>query len=105
MKRPLVDRAVAEKTQHDLPAAPHECRQGGAAGNAEPAADNAVGTEHANRKVRDVHAAAFPSTVAVDTAKQLGHHPAYVGALGDGVAMTAVRARNLIGWLERRAGA
>src|SRR4029077_5027916 len=64
----------------------------GPAGEGRPAADDAVGAEHALGQVGDVHRAALAVAAAGLAAVDLGHHLADVHALGDAVAVAAMGA-------------
>src|SRR5262249_29595230 len=48
----------------------------------------------------DVHRAALALAVAVDAAEELRHHALDVGALGDAVAVSAMRAGHAVGGRE-----
>ena len=54
-------------------------------------ADDAVGAEHALRQVGDVHRAALAAAEPVLLAEDLVHHAVDVAALGDAVAVAAMR--------------
>ena len=62
----------------------------------EAAADDAVGAEHAEFHVADVHAAALAFAVAGRAAEQLGEHAIELAAFRDEVAVPAVRAGDLV---------
>ena len=74
----------------------------GADGDPEPAADDAVRAEVADRPAGDVHRAAAPAAVAGLPAEQLGHHEPRLVALGDRVAVAAMRAHDVVVGLEGR---
>ena len=48
--------------------------EGSASGDRHAGSHNAVGSEHADTEISDVHGAALAVAVAVTAAKQLGHH-------------------------------
>src|SRR5215510_16422460 len=68
----------------------------GASGNRHASAHDAVGSEHANAEIGNVHGAALAVAVTVTAAKQFGHHEFQVGAFGDGMPMPTVRADDLV---------
>ncbi len=69
------------------------------------AAHDAGRAEHAHVHRGDVHGTALALVVAVCAAHQLGHHAARVAALGDGVAVTAMGAGDVVAGSQRGAGA
>ena len=79
--------------------------EGGADRERHAARHDAVGAEVAERQAGDVHRAAAAAAVAGRPAEQLGHHQPRLVALGDGVAMAAVRAHDVVGGPERGDGA
>ena len=97
MELALGDRAVAEEADRDVALAFDLRGERGARRDRQSAADDAVRAEHAHREVGDVHRAALAFAVAVDAPEQLGHHALHVRALGDAVAVAAVRAGHPIG--------
>ena len=54
------------------------------------AADDAVGAEHADGEIGDVHRAALATTIAAVATVEFEEHALRVGALGDHVAVAAV---------------
>jgi hypothetical protein len=70
--------------------------EGGTSGDRHAGTHNAVGSEHADTEIGDVHGTALAVTVAVTAAKQLGHHAFQVGPFGDSVAMPTMRADDLV---------
>ena len=56
-----------------------------------PAAYNAVGTQHSDGKIRNVHGAASAVAKAGLLTVNLRHHPVNIRALGNAVSMPAVR--------------
>src|SRR5262249_33738301 len=69
------------------------------------ARDDAVGAEHADAEIGDVHRTALAFAVAGLPTVELGHHPVEIGALGDAVAMAAMRRDDPVALAERGAGA
>ena len=69
------------------------------------AADDAVGPHHALGEVGDVHRAALAAAQAFLLAEDLGHHRLLVAALGDAVAVPAMRAGDVVAVLEVHAEA
>ena len=61
-----------------------------AGGNRQTRRHHAIGPEHADRKVSDVHRAAFAAIEAIGLAIQLAHHAGQVSAFGQGVAVPPV---------------
>ncbi|MDT4848788.1 hypothetical protein FQZ97_828890 [compost metagenome] len=96
-ERAAVDRAVAEEADRDVVAALQEfLRMRRADRDRQARRDHAVGAQHAHREVRDVHRAALAAVEARGLAEQLAHHPREVGALGQRVAMAAVRGGEVV---------
>ena len=62
----------------------------GADGDRHAGADDAVGAEHAEGEVVDVHRSALAAAVTGGLAHQLGHHPREVAALGDEMSVATV---------------
>ena len=93
VEQALAERAVAEEADRDLAGAALLGRERGAGRDPGRAADDRVRAEVAVGVVGDVHRAALAAAVAGLLAEQLGEHPADVGALGQAVAVAAVRAR------------
>ena len=62
----------------------------GAARDRNAAGDHAVGAEHADGEIGDVHRAALAAAIAGGAAVELRHHARGIGALGDRVAVAAV---------------
>src|SRR6516164_4676457 len=96
----LVAAAVAEERDADPAGALELGRQRGPADQRRPAADDAVGAEHALGQVGDVHRAALAVAAAGLAAVDLGHHLPDVYAFGDAVAMAAVRAGDGVAAVE-----
>src|SRR5207244_8278582 len=66
-----------------------------------PSGDDAIGAEHADPEIGDVHRAAFALAVAGLPAIELGHHAVEVGTLGDAVAVAAMRRDDPVAVVER----
>ena len=77
----------------------------GADRDRDAAGDDAVGAEHADREVGDVHRAALALAVAVDPSEQLGHHAADVAAFRDAMAVAAMGAGDPVCTRQRLADA
>ena len=105
MERAGVRRAIAEKRDRDRALALHLRRQTRASDDRDPAGDNAVGAEHADRKIGDMHRAALALAIAGLSAVELGHHAVEVGALGDAVAMAAMGRNDPVALAKRRTDA
>jgi hypothetical protein len=91
VERRMVDGAVAEERDRHavgaaIPGADRCAHRGRDAG-----ADQAVGAEQAGRAVVEMHRAAAPAAAAVALAVELGHQRARRHALGERVAVTAMR--------------
>ena len=93
----LVDGAIAEEGDGDLVRASLAGGHGGADGEGDAGADDAVGAEHALGHVRDVHGAALALVGAGGALEDLGHHAPDVDALGDAVAVAAVGGGEVVG--------
>ena len=89
-KRAAIGRAIAKKTGDDvrLPAQLQGMR--GAGCNRNAGSDNAVGAQHADREIGNVHGAALALVVAAGAPEQLAHHGGSHGTFGQRVAMSAV---------------
>ena len=96
MESALVARAVAEERGSDVAVLLVLVGESGAHGDGRPAADNAVGAEHPDFQVGDMHAAALALAVAVNAPEQLREHPVELAALGDEVAVATMRAGDLV---------
>ena len=105
VERPGVRRAVAEERDRDTALAFHLRRKAGAGDDRNAARDDAVGAEHADAEIGDVHGAALALAVAGLPPVQLGHHAVQVGALGDAVAVAAMRRDDPVAAIERRTDA
>ena len=105
MQDALLERTVAEEADRNRAGVLEFGGQRRARCQAHPAADDAVRAEHVLVHVGDVHAAALAAGVAGGTPEQLGHHAVDVAALGDGVAVTAVRAGDVVVRAQRRGDA
>src|SRR3989442_1766875 len=101
----LVRRAVAEERDRDLIRCANACREPRTGGKRDAAADDRVRAEHAAGEVRDVHRASASLAEPVLAAVDLGHHRVEVAALGDAVAVAAVRARDVVVVAQVRADA
>ena len=101
----LRDRAVAEEAHRHVALAVELGGERGAARDGQPTAHDAVGAQHADGEVGDVHRPALALAVAVDAAEQLGHHAPDVGALGDAVPVAPVVARHAVSRGQARAHA
>ena len=73
------------------------CRTGS---DRESAADDTVGADDALREIRDVHRAAHSLADPVRMAVNLRQHLARIAALGEIVAVTPVRAGNVVGIVQ-----
>ena len=74
-------------------------------GDGNAGGDHAVGPEHADGEIRDVHRAALAFVGAASAPEQLAHHRRGVGALGERVAVAAVRRGEIVAAREVRAHA
>src|SRR5207249_11526105 len=105
VEQSLPQRPIAEEAHRDLTAAAHLRRQRGAGRDARGAADDRVGAEVARLRIRGVHRAALAAAVARLLAEQLGEHAVDRRALGQAVAVTAMRARDEVVAAQRLADA
>ena len=96
MECALVRGRVAEEADADLIRLAQLYGQSRAAANALPCADDAVRAEDALVSVRDMHGTALAVAIAGRTAEELRHHKAHVSALGDYMAVAAVRAGDIV---------
>ena len=96
----LVYRAVAAERYRDV-VAPADLRgQRRADRNRRPPGNDAVGAENALLDVGDVHAAALALAQALRRPPQLLHHVDDVSALGDAMAVAAMRADDRVSVAE-----
>src|SRR5919197_279516 len=96
VKGSRVSPTIAEKTHGDLIGAPHLEGEGRARGDRDARADDAIGPQDAQLQVGDMHRPALPLAVARLLAVELRHHAVEAGALGDDIAMAAMRAGDII---------
>ena len=87
---PAIDRAVAEETRDDFRAAANFEGVCGADGDRHAGRDHAVGAEHADTEIGDMHRAALALVGARRAPEQLGHHAIDVGPFGQRVAVAAM---------------
>src|SRR3954447_1691951 len=101
----LAERALAEEADRD-PVGPERFpEEAGAGADPRRSADDRVRAEVAVRVVGDVHRAALALAVALLLAEQLAVHEPHVGALGDAVAVAAMRGGDRVVAAQRRADA
>ena len=100
VKRAAIGRTVAEKAHRYLPASPQLSRQAGSRGQPESPGHDAVGAQHADLEIGDVHGAALALAVTGRTTEELGHHAVDVSAFGDAVAVAAMGTGDVIGILQ-----
>ena len=94
MKGAVVDGPVAEERDGDVIGLQQLEAVAGAGGLQDARADDAAGAHHADFRGEQVHAAAAPLRAAGRPAEQLGDQLAGRDALGEGMAVTAVRAED-----------
>src|SRR5262249_11649869 len=94
VKQPLPDRPLAEKADRHLIASTHLGRHRRASGDSSATSDDSVRSKVAGILIRDVHRPAFAATIARGFPEQLGKHLVYGCALGEAMAVAAVRTRN-----------
>ena len=63
---------------------------GGADSNRQASGHHAVGAQHADRKIGNVHGATLARIETTGLAEQLAHHALHVGTLGQRVAVATV---------------
>jgi hypothetical protein len=95
-ERTAVHRAVAEEAHHQPVFPPELHRVGCADRNRDAGGDDPVGAQHADREVGDVHRAALAAVEAAGAAEQLAHHALHGSALGERMAVAAMRRRDVV---------
>ena len=105
VKAAMIGGAVAEEGDADVVAPLLAGAHADADGMADAGGDDAVGAEQADRAVVEMHRAAAAAADAVGLAEQLGHHTSGIGALGQRVAVTAMRGGHPVGRPQMRADA
>ena len=93
---PALEAPSPKKETATRPLPVHLRREPRAGDDRDAAGDDAVGAEHADAEIGDVHGAALALAVAGLPAVELGHHALEVGALGDAVAVAAMRRDDLV---------
>ena len=58
--------------------------------NRQTSGHHSISTQHADRKIGNVHRSALAHVKAAGLAKQLAHHALHVGALGQRMAVATV---------------
>src|SRR5215510_8729006 len=91
VKQSLSERALAEKADRHLIASTHLGRHRRASGDSSATSDDSVRSKVAGILIRDVHRPAFAATIARGFPEQLGKHLVYGCALGEAMAVAAVR--------------
>src|SRR6185437_4452757 len=102
---PLAERAIAKEADGHAIESLRLAGERGAGGDACAAADDGVGAQIAGRLVGDVHAATLAVAVACLLAQQFSEHQVNLGALGDAVAVAAMRAGDVVILPQRSADA
>ena len=95
--------ALAEKRHRYSACVFHLRRQSRADTERHGLADNAVGTEHADRDIGNMHGAAAALRITRLFGEQLSHHQLGIPALGQAMAMAAVGTGDVIADFEGRA--
>ena len=95
--------SVAEEGHGHLTALAVFGGEPGADRNGRAGADDAVGAEHAEVEIVDVHRASLAFAVAGALRHELGHHPFEIAALGYEVAVSAVGGRDGVVIIQVRA--
>ena len=98
-----VDRTVAEDAGDDAPIPEQLHCVGGAGRDLDVGADHAVGAEHPDPEVGDVHRAALAAAAPAGAAEQLTHHRLRVRTLGERVAVAAMGGEQQVVALQVRA--
>ena len=101
----MIDRPVAEEGDADAVRAANARADAGADRVADARRDDAVGAEQADRAVIEMHRAAAAAAAAVELAVKLGEQDVGVHALGERMAVAAVRRGDPIRRGEMGAGA
>jgi hypothetical protein len=97
--------APSPKNATTMPAPLHLEGVGRADGDRHAVRHYAIGAEHAQREIGDVHRATLAVRGAALAPEQLAHHARRRHALGDRVAVAAVVARHIVGAREMKADA
>ena len=105
MEVAVIGGAVAEEGDADVVAAPLARAHADADGMADARGDDAVGAEQADGLVVEMHRAAAAAADAVGLAEQFRHDTAGIGALGQRMAVAAMRRRHPVGRTQMRADA
>src|SRR4051794_12021165 len=105
MQSSLFGSAVPEETDRDLVSLVNFSGETRATGERRPAADDAVGTEHALIHVRDVHRPALAFAGTGGFPEQLGHHAPRLHPFSHAVAMAAMSRSHVVGVGQVRADA
>src|SRR5439155_1012001 len=105
VERPAVRGSVTEERDHHLPRLPVSDREPHARREDAAGGQDAVGAEVPDRDVGDVHRAALAVADPVGLTVELRHEAAERAALGDEVAVAAVRGEKVVVGSERRAHA
>jgi hypothetical protein len=94
---PTIRRSITEEAGNDLIGLlDHSDGHARTRGDGNPPCHFSVRPQDAEGEVHDVRGAAFPLAVAGGLPEEFRHHPLTVGSLGEHVAMTAMRAGEVI---------
>ena len=96
MKQALGERTIAEESDRDRVATQRLVRQSATQRDRRSCSNDAVSAKHANRHVGNMHGSASTTTKSGFLAEQLGEETFQRQALGDGVAVAAMRGGNRI---------
>ena len=105
MNGPRLTAPSPEETRDDLLAPANLEGMCGADGNRHPRRDHAVGAEHPDTEICDMHRAALALVGTRCAPEQLGHHAIDIGAFGQRVAVAAMGGGQQIDAREIRADA
>src|SRR5262245_29769128 len=103
MERALVCSSFTEEGHTHLVPSEDAAREARTGGERKARSDDRVRAKDALARIRDVHGAAFALAEAGRLTEKLCHGTVHVGALGQTVAVTAMRGRDPIVLAQRRA--
>ncbi len=102
MEDAIVDRPIAEKADDDLRRLPHLDPHRRSCGDGDTPTNDSVRTQVLQCQAGDVHRSTPAPTVACFSAKEFRHHQTQVMTLGNGVAVAAMCAYDVVFRIQRR---
>src|ERR1019366_2528726 len=100
VKRALAERTFTKKADRDLMGAQMFCGEGGAGGDTDASAHDGVGPEVAGGGIGDMHRSTFAFAVPGFFTEQFGKHAVGRGALGETVSVAAMRAGDVVVFVQ-----